>query len=128
LRIADSDRDDAPASDSAVPFGFGTRLATWLKSKAPHLVITRCIDISRSQVVPGAGPSHFGVAAEFTAAGAERMRRATSSHLGGPLAILVNGDVVAVILVKAPLSTSAVIGGDYTRADAERLASGIGIR
>jgi hypothetical protein len=85
-------------------------------------------DVSRSRVVQGDGPSHFGVAVEFSPAGAEKMRQATSSHLGGPLAILVNGDVVAAPLVRGPMSTSAVIGGDYTRAEAERLANGIGIR
>jgi hypothetical protein len=42
--------------------------------------------------------------------------------------MLVNGDVVAAPVVVGPMSTSVAIGGDYTRAEAERLANGIGIR
>jgi preprotein translocase subunit SecD len=56
------------------------------------------------------------------------MRQATSSHVGAPLAFLLNGDVVAAPVVVGPMSTSVAIGGDYTRAEAERLANGIGIR
>jgi hypothetical protein len=85
-------------------------------------------DISRSRVVAGDGPSHFGVAVEFNAAGAEKMRQATASHLGRPIAIVANGNVVAAPLLRGPISTSAVISGNYTRAEAERLAIGIRIR
>jgi preprotein translocase subunit SecD len=83
-------------------------------------------DIDRSLVVQGDGPSHFGVAVEFKAAGAEKIREATVDHIDGLVAILLNGDVVAVL--RGPISTSALISGDYSRAEAERLVNGIGIR
>jgi preprotein translocase subunit SecD len=85
-------------------------------------------DVSRGRVVQGDGPSRFSVALEFTPAGAEKMRLATSRHLGAPLAMLVNGDVAAAPVLVGPMSTSVAIGGDYTRAEAERLANGIGSR
>ncbi|MGH9140303.1 MAG: CARDB domain-containing protein [Vicinamibacterales bacterium] len=58
-------------------------------------VVVSDADVSRGRVVPGDGPAHFGVAVDFTPSGAEKMRQATSRHLGGPLALLVNGDLVA---------------------------------
>lgn len=85
-------------------------------------------DISRTRVVQGDGPSRFNVAVEFSRAGAEKMRQATSSHRGGLLAIVVNGDVVAAPILTEPISTSVVISGNYPRAEAERLANGLAIR
>ena len=85
-------------------------------------------DIAQSAVVQGDGPSHFGVGVEFNAGGAEKMRQATASHIGGPVAILMDGDVVAAPVLRGPISTSAVISGDFTKAEAERIVNGIGIR
>jgi preprotein translocase subunit SecD len=79
-------------------------------------------------VVPGEGPSHYGVGVEFNAAGAQKMRQATASHVGRPVAILIDGDVVTAPVLRSPISTSAVISGDYTQAEAERIVNGIGIR
>jgi preprotein translocase subunit SecD len=90
-------------------------------------IIVRNGDISRNRVVQGDGPSLFN-AVEFSQAGAEKMRQATASHRGGLLAILVNGDVVATPILTEPISTSVVISGNYSRAEAERLANGLAIR
>ena len=85
-------------------------------------------DILQSRLVQGDGPLHFGVGVEFNAAGAEKMRQATASHIGGLVAILIDGDVVAAPVLRGPISASAVISGDYTKTEAERIVSGIGIR
>jgi hypothetical protein len=85
-------------------------------------------DVTQSRVVQGDGPSHFGVGVEFNAAGAEKLRRATANHIGGPVAILIDGDVVAVPVLRDPIGNSAVISGDFSRAEAERIVSGIGLR
>ena len=85
-------------------------------------------DIAQSRVVQGDGASHFGVGVEFNAAGAEKMRHATANHLGGPVAILIDGDVVAAPILRGPISASALISGDYMKAEAERIVHGIGIR
>ena len=41
-------------------------------------IIVTNSDIPRNRVVQGDGPSHFGVAVEFNAAGAEKVREATN--------------------------------------------------
>ena len=93
----------------------------------PEIIVTN-VDISHSRVVQGDGPSRFGVGVEFSAEGAQKMRQATASHVGRPVAVLIDGDVVATPVLRSPISTSAVINGDFTKAEAERIVSGIGIR
>jgi preprotein translocase subunit SecD len=83
---------------------------------------------ARSSVVQGDEPSRYGVGREFNAAGAQKMRQATVSRVGRPVAILIDGDVVTAPVLRAPISTSAVISGDYTQAEAERIVNGMGIR
>ncbi len=85
-------------------------------------------DIAQSSVVQGDKPSRFGVRVQFNAAGTEKMRQATASHVGRPMAILIDGDVVMAPVVMEPVSKSAVITGNFTKAEAERIVNGIGIR
>jgi hypothetical protein len=85
-------------------------------------------DIAQSSVIQGNGPSHFGVTVQFTAAGAQKMRQATAGHVGRPMAILIDGEIVMAPVLRDPISTSAVISGDFTKAEAERIVNGIGLR
>ena len=85
-------------------------------------------DILQSRVIQGSEPSRFGVAVEFNARGAERMQRATAGHIGGPVAILIDGQVISAPILRARISTSAVISGDFTKAEAERIANGMTLR
>ncbi len=85
-------------------------------------------DIAQSSVIQGDRPSRFSVAVQFNAAGAQRMREATASHIGRPMALLIDGDVVLAPVVRSVVSDSAMITGDYTQAAAERIVNGIGIR
>ena len=82
-------------------------------------------DIAKAEVVQGATASTFNVSITFTADGAARMLRATQGHIGRPLAILLDGDVVMAPVVKSPISSAAMITGNYTRAEAERIVAGI---
>jgi hypothetical protein len=82
-------------------------------------------DIVQAEVVQGDSASTFSVSVTFTADGAAKMSRATQSHMGRPLAILVDGEVVTAPVVRSPVTTSAMIGGSYTRAEAERIVAGI---
>jgi hypothetical protein len=83
-------------------------------------------DIVQAQVVEGGGGSTtFGVSITFSAEGARKMLRATQSHIGRPLAILVDGEVVAAPVVRSPITTSALVSGSYARAEAERIVRGI---
>ena len=89
-----------------------------------EVVVTNS-DIAQAKVVPGDGPSSFGVEVTFSTAGADEMRRATQGHVGKPVAILIDGKVVAVPTLRSPISQSAVISGDFTRGEAERIANGM---
>jgi preprotein translocase subunit SecD len=65
------------------------------------------------------------VSVTFNTDGAAKMFRASQSHIGQPLAILVDGEVVIAPVVRSPITTSAIITGNYTRAEAERIVAGI---
>jgi preprotein translocase subunit SecD len=65
------------------------------------------------------------VAVEFNAAGAKKMRSATEKHIGKPVGIIIDGQVVTPVL-RTAISGSAVVSGNFTRAQAERIAKGIG--
>ena len=82
-------------------------------------------DIARARVVQGDGASSYGVAVEFTPEGAEKMRHASAAHIGKPLAILIDGLVVMAPTVRSPIGSSAVISGDFSQAEAERIVNGI---
>jgi preprotein translocase subunit SecD len=99
----------------------------------PEVVVTNA-DIANSRVgpggdrvPPGATPTQFWIYVQLTAEGADKMRRATMNHLGRPVAILIDGEVVSVPTVKSAIGAAAVISGDFTRADAERIAQGMNI-
>ena len=79
-------------------------------------------DIASARLVEG---GTFSIAITFTAEGAAKMSRASGSHVGKPLAILIDGKVVMAPVVRAAITTSAVISGDFTRAEAERIVAGI---
>lgn len=91
----------------------------------PEVVVTNT-DIAFSNVVPGNTPSQqFWIDVRLTAAGADKMRQATTNHLGRPVAILIDGEVVATPTVRSPIGAAAVINGDFTRAEAEKIVSGM---
>jgi preprotein translocase subunit SecD len=88
-------------------------------------VIVTNSDIAQSSVVAGALPSRFSIAVQFNAAGTEKMRQATANHVGKPVAILLDGQVVSAPVLRSAISTSAVISGEYTKANAQRIVDGI---
>ena len=89
-----------------------------------EVVVTNS-DIARSAVAPGNSSSTFNIGIRFNEAGAEKMRRATANHLGKPLAVLIDGEVVMAPVLKSPVSDSALISGDFSQAEAERIVNGI---
>ena len=82
-------------------------------------------DIVQANVVPGSTPSTFSITVTFTRDGSSRMYRATQEHIGRPIAILIDGQVVAAPVVRSAISASAVISGNFTRAEADRIVAGI---
>ena len=92
-----------------------------------EVVVTNA-DIEHCTAVRGSDASRFNIGVEFSAAGAEKMRTATLAHEGRPMAILIDGEVVMAPVIRSPVSRSALISGDYSRAEAERIVNGIGVR
>jgi preprotein translocase subunit SecD len=120
LRLA----EDAPAAGLREARVSGSNRAIYLHEE----VIVTNSDIAQSRVVQGDSASRFGVAVEFNEAGAQRMLQATASHIGKPAAVLIDGEVVAAPVIRGPIRTLGLISGDYTRAEAERIVGGIGVR
>ena len=117
LRLAESE----PAPGLREAQIAGSERVVYLHSE---VVVTNG-DIVETGLIPGKNPSRFDVRVELNQAAAERMRKATSAHIGRPAAILIDGQVITAPIVRAPISTSAVISGDYTRPEAESIARGI---
>jgi hypothetical protein len=82
-------------------------------------------DIAQAHVIQGDAASRFSVTVTFNADGAAKMFRASQSHIGRPLAILIDGEVAIAPVLRSPIRTSAIISGNYTRAEAEKIAAGI---
>jgi hypothetical protein len=82
-------------------------------------------DIVEAYVVEGNSASPFSVSVAFNAEGAARIFRATRSHIGRPLAILIDGEIAAAPVVRSPVTTSAIISGNFERTEAERIVGGI---
>ena len=112
--------DDRPAAGLTATPVSGNR-TIYLQSRA----VVSNSDIAQAEVVPGSGVSMFNVLITFTPDGAARMLRATQGHLGRPVAILLDGEVVMAPVVRSAISSSAMITGNYTRAEAERIVKGI---
>ena len=82
-------------------------------------------DVAQALVVRDDSASAFGVSLTFRAEGAARMLRGASIHIGRPLAILVDRQAVAAPVVRSSITTVAMMSGNYSRAEAERIVSGI---
>jgi hypothetical protein len=82
-------------------------------------------DIARTEVIPGNGPLEFRVGVNLTSEGARKMRFATASHLGKPIAILFDDEIVAAPTVRGVIGDAAMISGNFTGEEAERIANGL---
>ena len=78
---------------------------------------------SEASVVEQAG--RFSVGITLTNDAAARMANATSAHTGKPLAIIVNGEVIAAPTVRSAIGDQAVITGGFSRAEAETIAAAL---
>jgi hypothetical protein len=80
-------------------------------------------DISAARVIHVGDTYNVGI--EFNRAGAQKMREATEKHIGKPIAILLDGQVVMAPVLRQPIDTSAEITNSFTKAEAEKVAHGI---
>ena len=97
----------------------GTDRSVYLHEK----VIATNADISAARVIHVGDAYNVGI--EFNKAGAKKMREATGMHIGKPIAILLDGQVVMAPVLRSPIDTSAEITGGFTKAEAEKVVNGI---
>lgn len=84
--------------------------------------IVTTADVADARVTAVDG-GRFAVTVRFTEQGSARMAAATSRHIGRPVAIVLDGVVLAAPVVRSPIGGSAVLTGDFTRAQAEAIAN-----
>jgi preprotein translocase subunit SecD len=87
----------------------------------PEFVLSNS-DIAGTIVVPG---DTYGIDITITDTGAAKIFAATRGHVGKHVVILIDGQVVAAPVLRSPIRNSARISGNFTRADAERIATGV---
>jgi TonB family protein len=83
-------------------------------------------DITSARVADAGGT--YSITVTFSPEGSNRLAEATKSHLGRPMAILLDGRVISAPMLRSIIRGSAVISGDFTRAEAERIAAGLAPR
>jgi hypothetical protein len=111
--------EESPAPGLHVAQVTGTGRLLYLH---PELVVGND-DIAETWVVDTA--PRFGVGVRLLPDGAGRMHQATASHVGRPMAILLDGVVVMAPTVRSPIDDTALITGDFTRDEAVRIAAGL---
>jgi hypothetical protein len=84
-------------------------------------------DIAEARIV-SISASQYNVSVTLNKTGADKMQAATSGHIGRLLAILLDGQVVMAPVIRSPIEGSAVITGNLTKAQAERIVNGITTR
>ena len=78
-------------------------------------------DVTSARVVDMGG--YFGIDVRFSNQASARIRTATTAHLGKPVAIVLNGNVISAPTLKGPISDSAFITGNFTAESAQELAA-----
>ena len=81
-------------------------------------------DIVRARVVESSGGPTFDVMIMLNPQSVDRLIEATDRHVGKPLAILINGVVLAAPVVEgATAGDIAVLSADFTKEEADKLAA-----
>ncbi|MEP7304650.1 MAG: hypothetical protein ABJA98_03950 [Acidobacteriota bacterium] len=94
--------------------------------KTLHLHYTTVLtngDVSRARVVESAG--RYEVALRLNDDGAVKMASATARHTGRPIAIILDGSVVADVTVREALRAEIVFSANFTQAEATRIVAGL---
>jgi hypothetical protein len=80
-------------------------------------------DVQSARLVDSGG--RYDVAITLSPDGAARMTSATARHVGRPLAIILDGEVAAVLTIRKALGAEVLFSGDFTREEAARIVSGL---
>jgi preprotein translocase subunit SecD len=101
-------------------------IAATVSGRPVYLHDTRIVtnnDAIQARVVESG--TSFNVTLVLSPEGGQRLSDATAKHVGKPLAIIVNGEVVAALTVSDRIGDQAMITGDFTREQAERIVAGL---
>jgi len=99
----------------------GSNQKIYMRSSA----IVTGADVTGARVID-AGGGRYSVGVAFSTAGSNRLADSTKIHMGRPVAILLNGRVIAAPIVRSMIRDSAVISGNFTREEADRIVTGFG--
>jgi TonB family protein len=114
LEIRLAEASFTPGMQQAVVAGSGQRIYLY------PTVLATAADVTSARVIDmGGSPA---VAVTFRALASSRISSGTAAHLGRPVAIIIDGQVVSAPTVRAPITDSAVLSG-LTAASAQSLAT-----
>ena len=114
IRLAEA----MPAAGLTAATVDGTGQAIYLETSA----LVTSSDVTQARVLD-AGGGRFSVDVTLSDKASQRMSRATSAHVGKPVAILLDGRVLAAPVVRSPIGRSALLTGNFTRAQAEAIVN-----
>lgn len=97
----------------------GTRLLVSADAVVTHRDITR-VEVGRESFLPD--QDSYIVYVHFTGDAADRLREFSSQNLGSRLAIVLDGELLLAPVLLTPFDSPVMIQGNYTRADALRIA------
>jgi TonB family protein len=100
----------------------GSNQKIYMRSSA---VVTGA-DVTGARTVD-AGGGRYSIGVAFSAAGSNRLAESTKIHIGKPVAIVLNGRVIAAPVVRSLIRDSAVISGNFTKEEADRIVAGFGV-
>ena len=90
-----------------------------------HDILTAQAVSLHDKAANGDTKSSIGIALTFTQEGAAKMRQATEANIGKHLELVIDDKVVMSPVIRSAISDKAMLTGDYTRAEAERIANGL---
>ena len=88
-----------------------------------YTTIATHVDVRKATIVESGG--RYDVAVTLDASSAARVASATARHVGRPVAVILDGEVVSVVMVRKALGPEVVFSGDFTREEATRIAAGL---
>ncbi|MEQ1759281.1 MAG: TonB family protein [Vicinamibacterales bacterium] len=87
-------------------------------------VLAGSSDVTSARVVP-AENGRFSVETTFNSAASARLTAATRGHIGRPLAVIVDGRLVAAPIVRSAVGSTALLTGAFTQRQAESIVAGL---
>ncbi len=81
-------------------------------------------DVARARVTT-TNQGFPAILVTFTKEGGAKMAKLTEANQGKMLAVLVNGKVISAPTIRSKISEQAMITGQFTKAEAEKIAEGI---